>query len=116
MTISASCIVSSRSSQKPLVQYASAARGVFPAMPMTSPNVTNVSRHAMTNEFGTQREGCMAGDREYHSSYSRRDWMKDRATLLLLFAALLGTPALVQTKKPGPLTIREQGSFFVGGE
>jgi len=43
--------------------------------------------------------------------------MKDRATLVLLAAAaLLVTPALAQTKKPGPLTLKEQGSFFVGGE
>src|SRR2546421_10182261 len=42
--------------------------------------------------------------------------MKDRATLVLLFAALLVTPALAQTKKARPLTIKEQGSFFVGGE
>src|SRR5256885_4860153 len=41
--------------------------------------------------------------------------MKDRVTLLLLFAAL-AVPALAQTKKAGPLTIKEQGSFFVGGE
>jgi hypothetical protein len=42
--------------------------------------------------------------------------MKHRVTLLLLSAALVVTPALAQTKKTGPLTIKEQGSFFVGGE
>src|SRR4051812_2372186 len=52
--MSASCIVSSRSSQKPFAQKASASAGPFPATPMTSPNVTSVSRHAITNEFGTQ--------------------------------------------------------------
>ena len=42
--------------------------------------------------------------------------MKTHATLALLAAALLVAPALAQTKKLGPLTIKEQGSFFVGGE
>ena len=42
--------------------------------------------------------------------------MKNRVTLALLAAALLVAPALAQTKKLGPLTIKEQGSFFVGGE
>ncbi len=42
--------------------------------------------------------------------------MKDRVTLALLGAALLVAPAFAQTKKLGPLTIKEQGSFFVGGE
>src|SRR5438132_11352038 len=41
--------------------------------------------------------------------------MKDRITLALVGAALLVAPALAQ-KKLGPLTIKEQGSFFVGGE
>ena len=42
--------------------------------------------------------------------------MKDRATLILLAVALVVTPALAQKKNAGPLTIKEQGSFFVGGE
>jgi hypothetical protein len=40
--------------------------------------------------------------------------MKISATLFV--AALLLSPLAAQTKKPGPLTIKEQGSFFVGGE
>jgi len=41
--------------------------------------------------------------------------MKERVTLALLLAAAVVAPAAGQ-KKLGPLTIREQGSFFVGGE
>src|SRR5712671_496605 len=42
--------------------------------------------------------------------------MKDRVTFALLAAALIVAPGLAQTRKLGPLTIKEQGSFFVGGE
>src|SRR5215510_6324302 len=35
--------------------------------------------------------------------------------VVLITAAAVVSPA-AQTKKPGPLTIKEQGSFFVGGE
>ena len=42
--------------------------------------------------------------------------MKDRVTLAVLFAALAVAPAMAQKQKLAPLTIREQGSFFVGGE
>src|ERR1041384_1046261 len=41
--------------------------------------------------------------------------MKERTALVLLFAAAMAAPAAGQ-KKLGPLTIKEQGSFFVGGE
>ncbi|HVZ22385.1 MAG TPA: hypothetical protein VG871_15035 [Vicinamibacterales bacterium] len=34
----------------------------------------------------------------------------------MLLATLAAAPALAQTKKAGPLTIKEQGSFFVGGQ
>jgi len=40
--------------------------------------------------------------------------MKSVVTVLAI-AALI-TPVAAQTAKPGPLTIKEQGSFFVGGE
>ena len=36
--------------------------------------------------------------------------------LRVLAIAALFTPVAAQTKTPGPLTIKEQGSFFVGGE
>jgi pimeloyl-ACP methyl ester carboxylesterase len=42
--------------------------------------------------------------------------MKDRVTLALLLAGLAAAPALAQKQKLGPLTLKEQGSFFVGGE
>jgi len=41
--------------------------------------------------------------------------MNDRVTLALLLAVAVVAPAAGQ-KKLGPLTIKEQGSFFVGGE
>src|ERR1700680_4105273 len=50
-----SCIVSSSNSQKPFVQYAWAAIGFLPATPITRAKVTSVSRHAITNAFGTHR-------------------------------------------------------------
>src|SRR6267142_4287199 len=42
--------------------------------------------------------------------------MRDRVTITFLAAVVLIAPAIAQTKKLGPLTIKEQGSFFVGGE
>src|SRR5438105_11009055 len=42
--------------------------------------------------------------------------MKNHTTLAVLLTALVVAPALAQTKKAGPLTLKEQGSFFVGGE
>ena len=42
--------------------------------------------------------------------------MKHRATLILLSLALTVATATAQTTKLGPLTLKEQGSFFVGGE
>src|SRR3954452_17293456 len=40
--------------------------------------------------------------------------MKSVVTVLAIIVLL--TPVAAQTKRPGPLTIKEQGSFFVGGE
>src|SRR3954467_5612909 len=40
--------------------------------------------------------------------------MKSVVTVLAIAAVF--TPVAAQTTKPGPLTIKEQGSFFVGGE
>ena len=42
--------------------------------------------------------------------------MKHRATSTLLFIALIVGTGFAQSKKLGPLTIKEQGSFFVGGD
>src|SRR5258708_6539175 len=42
--------------------------------------------------------------------------MRDRVTITLLAAALTVATATAQTKKLGPLTLKEKGSFFVGGE
>src|SRR5437764_14797007 len=39
-----------------------------------------------------------------------------RWTLALVVLAVVSAPTAAQTKKHGPLTIKEQGSFFVGGE
>jgi len=41
--------------------------------------------------------------------------MPARALALIVFV-LAAASAAAQTRKPGPLTIKEQGSFFVGGE
>jgi hypothetical protein len=41
---------------------------------------------------------------------------KVHSTLIVLIAAAAVVSPAAQTKKPGPLTIKEQGSFFVGGE
>ena len=38
------------------------------------------------------------------------------STLVVLIAAAAIVSPAAQSKKPGPLTIKEQGSFFVGGE
>jgi len=38
------------------------------------------------------------------------------STLVVLITAAAVVSAAAQAKKPGPLTIKEQGSFFVGGE
>ena len=44
--------------------------------------------------------------------------MPARTTALIVFvcSCLAAASAAAQTRKPGPLTIKEQGSFFVGGE
>jgi pimeloyl-ACP methyl ester carboxylesterase len=42
--------------------------------------------------------------------------MKTRVVLTLLLTAQAVAPALAQKQKLGPLTLKEQGSFFVGGE
>src|SRR5215470_17824760 len=73
---------------------------------MTRANVTSVSRHAMTNEFGTHRAKMIP----FRA-------MALRFTSLIIGFTLVAAAAAGQTKnKPGPLTIKEQGSFFVGGE
>src|SRR4029077_732313 len=60
----------------------------------------------MTNEFGTQRAKLIP----FRA-------MTSRLMLLVIVIALAASAAVGQTKnKPGPLTIKEQGSFFVGGE
>ena len=38
------------------------------------------------------------------------------STFVVLIAAAAVVAPAAQTKKPGPLTLKEQGSFFVGGE
>ena len=42
--------------------------------------------------------------------------MRTRIAVPLLCVVALATSAAAQTKKAAPLTIKEQGSFFVGGE
>jgi pimeloyl-ACP methyl ester carboxylesterase len=41
--------------------------------------------------------------------------LKPSLLFVALFAGAVATPALAQTTKPPPLTIEQQGSFFVGG-
>ena len=54
-------------------------------------------------------------DRVYTQAL-RRHRMNSRITFSILIAALAVAPGRAETPKLGPLTIKEQGSFFVGGE